>query len=182
MRVDRPADLREIALIAFDVDGTLVEHPDGKVIWELCNTRFTGTDEVNLQRYHDYKTGRIDYPTWVKLDVNDWIAAGATREDIREEVRRLRPIRGALESLRALRNRGYRLAVISGTLDVVIDEFFPDHPFEQVFTNRLIFDESGVLRGWEATPTTWTARRGRCGSWRSSIAFPSPGAPSSETI
>jgi len=68
-----------IALIAFDVDGTLVDHPQGKVIWELLNARFVGDDSLNHARYHDYKAGRIDYPTWVALDVEGWIAVGATR-------------------------------------------------------------------------------------------------------
>jgi phosphoserine phosphatase len=146
------SDISEVALIAFDVDGTLVDHPDGKVIWEILNKRFAGDDRINFQRYEDYKAGRIDYPTWVALDVESWIAAGATADEVRLEVRRLHVIPGAVETLRDLHRRGYRLAVISGTLDVVIDEFFPDHPFDQVFTNHLHFDAEGRLSGWTATP------------------------------
>ncbi len=142
----------DIALIAFDVDGTLVDHPEGKVIWELLNRRFAGDDRINVTRYLDYKEGRIDYATWVALDVGGWIAAGATREEIRDEVRRLKPVEGAAETLSELRDRGYTLAVISGTLDVVIEEFFPDHPFEAIYMNRLRFDPEGRLSGWEATP------------------------------
>jgi phosphoserine phosphatase len=147
-----PVSPDEITLIAFDVDGTLVDHPQGKVIWELLNKRFAGDDEVNLVRYQDYKAGRIDYPTWVALDVESWIEAGATREEIREVVRTLSPVGEARETLLGLREKGYRLAVISGTLDVVVDEFFPDHPFGEVFTNHLHFDPEGRLSGWEATP------------------------------
>jgi phosphoserine phosphatase len=44
-----------ISLIAFDVDGTLVDHPEGKVIWELLNRRFMGDDRMNHQRYRDYQ-------------------------------------------------------------------------------------------------------------------------------
>jgi len=141
-----------IALIAFDVDGTLVDHAEGMVIWELLNQRFVGDSRMNHQRYQDYKEGRIDYPTWVALDVGGWIHARATRAEILQEVRRLRPVEGASETLHALKARGYKLAVISGTLDVVIDEFFPDHPFEEVYTNVLVFDEEERLVGWKATP------------------------------
>ncbi len=143
---------RDIALIAFDVDGTLVDHPEGKIIWELLNRRFAGGDGVNVARYLDYREGRIDYATWVALDVEGWISAGATREEIRKEVLRLKPVDGAKETLCTLRARGYRLAVISGTLDVVLDEFFPRAWFDAVFTNRLRFDAEGRLSGWEATP------------------------------
>lgn len=141
----------EIELIAFDVDGTLVEHPEGRVIWQLLNSRFTGSDEVGELRFRDYVAGRIDYERWVALDVEGWIEGGANRTAILEEVRKLRPIAGAMAALRMLRDRGYRLAVISGTLDVVIDEHFPDHPFESVFTNKLHFHENGQLASWEAT-------------------------------
>lgn len=141
-----------ISLIAFDVDGTLVTHPEELVIWQLLNRRYSGGDALDRSRYLDYTEGRIDYATWVALDVEDWIAAGATREEIRAVVRELQPVEGAVETLHLLRDRGYRLAVISGTLDVVLDEFFPEHPFAQVFTNRLHFDAEGRLSGWEATP------------------------------
>jgi phosphoserine phosphatase len=141
-----------ISLIAFDVDGTLVDHPEGKVVWELLNRRFMGDDSMNHQRYRDYIAGVIDYPTWVALDVGGWIEAGATRQEIVEEIRALRPIDGAIEVLHQLRDRGYLLAVISGTLDVVLDEFFPDHPFCEVYTNGLQFDDAGRLSGWRATP------------------------------
>jgi phosphoserine phosphatase len=143
---------RDISLIAFDVDGTLVDHPEGKVIWELLNRRFAGDDTINVSRYLDYREGRITYGTWVELDVGGWIEAGATREEILAEVRGLRPIRGAAEVLHELKARGYRLAVISGTLDVVLDEHFPEHPFDEVYTNHLHFDPGGRLAGWRATP------------------------------
>lgn len=149
-RSPRPPD--GLALIAFDVDGTLVEHPQGKVIWELLNHRFVGDDRLNVARYLDYREGRIDYPTWVELDVGGWIEAGATREAILEVVRALDPMDDAAEVLHALKGRGYRLAVISGTLDVVLDEHFPEHPFDDVFTNGLEFDAEGRLVGWRATP------------------------------
>ncbi|MBI4880969.1 MAG: HAD family phosphatase [Planctomycetes bacterium] len=141
-----------IEIIAFDVDGTLVSHPEQLVIWELLNRRFTGDARLSHRRYLDYAAGKFDYATWVALDVGDWIAAGATREQILEEVRRLRAVPGASEVLERLRGRGYRLAVISGTIDIVLNEFFPAHPFEAVFTNRILFDSGGRLSGWEATP------------------------------
>ena len=42
--------------------------------------------------------------------------------------------------------------MISGTLDVVLDEHFPEHPFDEVYTNHLHFDPEGRLAGWRATP------------------------------
>ena len=133
------------------MDGTLVEHPEQLVIWQLLNRRFLGDLEVSDQRYVDFMGGKFDYDAWVALDVSDWIANGARREEMVEQVRELRIIPGAHEVLAELKKRGYRLAVISGTLDLVIEEFFPEHPFEAIYTNKLVFDRSGKLKGWEAT-------------------------------
>lgn len=140
-----------IQLIAFDVDGTLVEHPERLVIWQLLNRRYRGDLVISNQRYADFMAGKFDYETWVKLDVCEWIEAGATKEHLLEEVRTLAPISRARAVVDELKARGYRLAVISGTLDIVIDEFFPEHPFDAVFTNRIHFDDTGRLHSWTAT-------------------------------
>ena len=51
-----------------------------------------------------------------------------------------------------LREHGHRLIVISGTLDLMLETLYPDHPFEAVFANRIRFDDQGRISGWEATP------------------------------
>ena len=143
---------RRYDLICFDVDGTLVKHPTGKVIWEILNLRFTGSDEINQVRYAMYRAGELTYADWVRLDVQGWIDAGATYGGIETAVREFAPAEGALETVWELRRRGLKLAIVSGTLDVVIDTLFPEHPFDDVFSNRLVFDDGGRLAGWSATP------------------------------
>jgi len=143
---------RPYDLICFDVDGTLVRHPSGKVIWEILNRRFTGDDTVNAERHRWYDEGKITYPQWVEMDVQGWIDAKATRGDIVDAIREFEHFDGAHRTLYELKRRGARLAVISGTLDVVIDTMFPEHPFDDVYSNRLLFNERGRLTGWQATP------------------------------
>ena len=139
-------------LVCFDVDGTLVSHPFEKVVWQILNERFLGTDDLNEERYHRYIRGEISYPEWVAMDIGDWMRAGASREVILEEIGALRLVTGARETLAALKQAGCRLAVISGTLDICLDTLFPDHPFDDVYTNRIRFDEGGLIAGWDATP------------------------------
>jgi len=145
-------DSRRYDLVCFDVDGTLVKHPSGKVIWEILNLRFTGGDDINQERYAMYRAGRLSYADWVALDVRGWIDAGATRADIAAAVNEFQPVEGAVDTVWELKRRGVKLAIVSGTLDVVIDGLFPEHPFDDVFSNTLSFDDSGRLRGWTATP------------------------------
>ncbi len=139
-------------LVAFDVDGTLVEGPDGLTVWEVLNRRYLGTPDVNRERYARYRQGELSYTEWVALDIGGWRDAGATRADIVHELAALRLARGARETVAALQASGCRLAVISGTLDLLLDTLWPDHPFEDVRTNRIDFDEAGRISGWRATP------------------------------
>jgi phosphoserine phosphatase len=144
--------MRPYDLICFDVDGTLVIHPEGKIVWEILNRRFIGDESINLVRYRDFKRGAITYADWVALDVGGWLGAKATRAQVLEAIAGLRLIDGARATLDELKRRGYKLAVVSGTLDIVLDTLFPDHPFDDVFANSIRFDDEGFLCGWTATP------------------------------
>src|SRR5512139_4309809 len=104
---------RAYDLICFDVDGTLVRHPTGKVIWEVLNERYIGDHSVNVERHRWFNEGRISYEQWVELDVQGWITAGATRGEIVEMVREFEHFDGAHETLQELKRRGARLAIIS---------------------------------------------------------------------
>ena len=145
-------------LIAFDVDGTLVWGPDGMTVWEVLNLKFTGTAEWNKERYAEYKAGRLSYADWVALDIEGWRKAGARREDLVAALAPLRLIEGVRETTSALRDAGYRLVVISGTLDLMLDTLFPDHPFEEVYANHIGFDGDGRIEHWRATPFDMTGK------------------------
>ena len=144
--------MKKFDLICFDVDGTLIEHPSGMIIWELLSLRFGGSAQVNRARYDRYMAGELSYDKWVELDVSDWIKEGATREQIIDVVREFQPNDGAVETVTALKKKGYPLSVVSGSLNVVIETLFPNHPFDDIFTNHIYFDKEGRLSGWKATP------------------------------
>jgi HAD superfamily phosphoserine phosphatase-like hydrolase len=139
-------------LIAFDVDGTLVRGPNGMTVWEVLNLAFTGTPDWNKERYAEYKAGRLSYAEWVTLDVTGWRDAGATRDDLVAAFEPLELIDGVREATFALRDAGFRLVVISGTLDLMLDTVFPDHPFEEVYANHIGFNSEGKINHWRATP------------------------------
>ncbi len=142
-----------IDLIAFDVDGTLVEHDESLVIWQVLNNRFAPDAAVNKDRLQAFLTGALSYERWVRLDVEGWRMGGATRKEINAAIAsELRLVPHARRVVGELRDRGYELAVISGTLDVVLDVLFPDHPFTYVFSNAICFDSAGLITGCTATP------------------------------
>jgi len=144
--------MKKYDLICFDVDGTLIEHPSGMIIWELLSMRFGGSPQINRERHDRYLSGEMSYDEWVELDVTDWMKHDATRDQIIEVVREFRPNEGALETVAALKKKGYPLSVVSGSLNVVVETLFPDKPFDDIFTNYIYFDGDGRLSGWKATP------------------------------
>ena len=143
---------RRFDLVSFDVDGTLVRHPEDKTVWEVLNHRFTGSDDQNALRWDLYNRGKLSYAEWVALDIASWRDAGATRDAITSAFGDLTLVDGARETLRELKSHGARLAVVSGTLDLLLDTLFPDHPFDKVYTNRIVFDSEGLISHWHATP------------------------------
>ena len=144
--------MRAYDLVAFDVDGTLIESDDGETIWEVLNRRVIGSNKMNRHRYAQYRQGKLSYAGWVALDVGGWQEAGARREDLVAGCLTQRLASGARETMNALLQAGCRLVAISGTLDLLLDTLYPDHPFEQVYSNRIRFDAHGKIAGWEATP------------------------------
>lgn len=144
--------MKRYDLVAFDIDGTLVRGPNGMTVWEVLNLRYTGIPEVNRERYALYKEGKLSYAEWVALDIGSWRDAGATREDIVRGFEALALVPGTREALARLRDRGCRLFAISGTLDLMLNTLFPDHPFEEVWANHIGFDPEGRIDHWKATP------------------------------
>ncbi|MDH3626058.1 MAG: HAD-IB family phosphatase [Acidobacteriota bacterium] len=139
-------------LIAFDIDGTLVHGPNGFTVWEVLNDHFTGVPEVNRERYARYKRGELSYAEWVALDIEGWRDAGATRETIVGALSPLRLIDGATETLQKLKADGCLLFAVTGTLDLMLETLFPDHPFDEVYANHIGFNDDGTIGHWRATP------------------------------
>lgn len=139
-------------LIAFDIDGTLIDGPQGLTVWEVLNGRFTGNSSINRERYELYKQGRLSYADWVELDITGWQAAGATRAQLIDGFGDLSVIEGVPEALDQLKRSGARLIAVSGTLDLMLDSLLPDHPFEEVYANHIGFDNDGKISHWRATP------------------------------
>jgi HAD superfamily phosphoserine phosphatase-like hydrolase len=137
-------------LVCFDLDGTLVD--DTIYIWQTLHDHFGSDAARRRQAREDFFEGRIPYDAWLAHDMELLIARGANHERLREAVGRLKPMEGAHDTLATLSARGARLAVLSGSLDVVLEHHFPGTPFAHVFLNRLRFAPDGAIAGWEATP------------------------------
>ncbi|MFC1742165.1 HAD family hydrolase [Nanoarchaeota archaeon] len=136
-------------LVCFDLDGTLVD--DTIFIWQTLHD-FFGTDKEKRREVIDkFEKGEITYSEWANIDALMFREKGATKEQIAEAISALRLMDGARETVAELKKNGLKLAVISGSISIVLDVLFPDHPFDDVMINYFDFDPSGVISGCRAT-------------------------------
>ena len=140
--------LDKAQLIFFDLDGTLVDGMEYfyQHLWEHFGVPKEQTRQV-LEKYIKKETS---YEDWVRNDVKLLQAAGATKSALLDAIMSLHPMQGAVETVRALQSRGYKVFVISGGIDLVIEAVYGNEArnlFEEVFINRYQFDQSGKLVG-----------------------------------
>ncbi len=143
--------LQDIRLIAFDLDGTLVA--DTVFIWTTLHEHFGSDPVLRKQASSDFFAGRITYAQWFETDLKLLSERGATREGFLSALEKLSEIAGASETLLTLCSRGYKLAVISGSIDLVVERFFGHIPFAHVLINRIHFDAQG--RPCSGVPTDY---------------------------
>lgn len=137
-------------LIAFDVDGTLVD--DTVFVWKTLHDYF-GSDSLAVDKaFEMYMGGSLSYRQWFEHDIKLFREAGANRASILDAIRNMRLFKGALETLETLGRTGARLVIISGSLDLVIEKLDLARYFHEIHLNHLEFGEDGELVGGVATP------------------------------
>ena len=137
-------------LVCFDLDGTLVD--DTIFIWKTLHEHFA-TDTVKRENAHrDYFAGRTTYREWFECDLDLLIAAGATRARIFDLLDDLRLMPFAVETLNELKERGHKLAIISGSIDIVVEHLLGEIEFDHVLINHIEFDARGRISGGSPTP------------------------------
>lgn len=140
-------------LVCFDVDGTLVKGHDGLVYWEYLHDIVFGPsfEEQNKKNIRQYLAGELDLIDWTNNDLQLLKDSGATKEQFIEAAKRSALIDGAREVIQALHNQGIKLAIISGSISMVFDVLFPEHPFDDMFINHVHFKDD-LLDSWDINP------------------------------
>lgn len=138
-------------LVCFDVDGTLIDNVTFS--WQVFHEHF----QTDRHRREDAKSrflnGEITYKQWAEHDIGLWKERNAKKEDFFNAISHLKLMEGAMETLTDLKKNGLKLAVISGSLNIILEKFIPNHSdfFDDVFLSRIYFDEGGNISKVEAT-------------------------------
>jgi HAD superfamily PSPase-like hydrolase len=137
-------------LICFDVDGTLID--DTIYIWVTLHDAFKVPQEGRKKYYDAYISKKITYSEWFNLDIVEWQKLHKRREDFIEVIKKLKVMKGAPETIAVLRDRGYKIAIVSGSLDIVVDTLLPGVDFDEILINKLIFSKNGKISKGIPTP------------------------------
>ena len=82
-----------------------------------------------------------------------WREKGAKKEDFLKALEPLSLMNGALETLQELKKNKIKLAIISGSMNILLEKFIPNYNdiFDDVFLSKIHFDKEGNIEKIEAT-------------------------------
>lgn len=132
-----------IKLVVFDMDGVLT---DCKSSWYYVH-RYFGTD--NMENIRLFNEGKIDYPTFIYLDVMLWKAKDPflSIEKLRNIYEKMPIMEGAYETVNKLKESGKKIAIITGGLDIIADIVSRKLGIGIYYANGLETDENGIITG-----------------------------------
>lgn len=140
-------------LVCFDVDGTLVDNV--AYSWQLFHDYFKTDLKKREQAKQKFFNKEISYREWAEHDINMWLEKGAAKKDFFKAMKKsgIKLMNGTLETISELRNKGLKLAIISGSLNIILELLLPEYEqlFDDIFLSRLYFDEKGNISKIEAT-------------------------------
>lgn len=129
--------MESIKLIAFDLDGVLV---DGCGSWREVH-KGLGTYDESERHAELYYSGEITFDEWARIDAALW--EGIEMNKIRDILYGVRLMRGADEAVPSLKER-YKLVIISGGLQTLADRIKDMFNMDYAIANRLLVEDGRV--------------------------------------
>ena len=128
-----------IKLVVFDLDNVIIDGEGIDEIGKLVNIedQIAAITEQAMQ-------GEIDFETSIKKRVG--LLKGASTEDIKTLANEMPLMKGAEETVSALKENGFDVAIISGSFDIIADTIKEKLDVDNIFTNSLV-EKDGVLTG-----------------------------------
>ncbi len=138
-------------LVCFDVDGTLIDNV--KFSWNIFHDYFKVDMKKRDNARNDFFNGKISYLQWARHDISMWKEKGAKKQDFFKAIGHLSLMNGAMQTLQQLKKNNIKLAIISGSLNILLEKFIPNYNefFDDVFLSKIFFDENGFIAKIEPT-------------------------------
>jgi phosphoserine phosphatase len=128
-------------LVAFDLDGVLVEEPSA---WWTLHHAF-GSLKASKENLLAYELGAIDYPEFMRRDIRLW--GNRTIHEVENVLLKFTLSEGAPETCDLLHQRGYQLAIISAGIDILARAISEKLGIEYWTANGLKVNSQNFLTG-----------------------------------
>jgi len=131
-------------LICFDLDNTLIKGRS----WKNLNLALGVTLKENNSYYNAYKDGVLNYLEWRKRLEKLYKKRGlATKQRVLEAISNFSYNQGAKETVNYLRQKGYRLCILSGAISVLVERVANELKIPLWSTNNVFkFDRANRLK------------------------------------
>lgn len=143
-------------MVVFDLDGTLA---DGTAsIWKtILESLGINEHPRRIELRDKFRSGEIGYREWAEGDMKLMIEYGVNKAKMLKALESVWLMKGARETLDALKARGMKLAVVSGSMDIVLERLMPDYKkiFDHVYILKIIFGGSGEVKGIDTCHDAW---------------------------
>ena len=140
-------------LVCFDVDGTLIDNLEYS--WKLFHDFFQTDKHQREDARNKFFKGEISYLEWAEHDIGMWKEVNAKKDDFFKAIDEsdIKVMDGALETLKILKEKDLKLAIISGSINVILEKLIPDYEkiFDYIFFSKIFFDEKGEISEVDAT-------------------------------
>ncbi|MCW1296272.1 MAG: HAD family phosphatase [Candidatus Parvarchaeota archaeon] len=139
--------MRKIRLIVFDLEGILTKNSSS---WFTLNKKFGISEEEDKKYFNMYMANKITYKKWAEIIIKIWIKNAKPKKThllnfFKKVMLQLNP--GVRKTIHELKKRGYKIVVISGSLDVSINIKKILGVDEVIHGSKAIFDQRGNLIG-----------------------------------
>ena len=128
-----------IKLIAFDLDNVLI---DSEAIDEIG--KLMGIEDRIAEITKKAMEGELDFETSIKERVA--LLKGASVDGIKKVIYDVPLMEGAKETIGVLKKRGYKIATITGSFEVIANRMKEELNLDYAFSNTL-HEENGILTG-----------------------------------
>ncbi|MFO7618544.1 MAG: HAD-IB family phosphatase [Thermoplasmata archaeon] len=130
-------------MVAFDMDGVLVAERSS---WEWVHRHF-GVD--NSKSLDAFCSGKIDDMEFMRTDIAMWksIDPDVSIAQIRGILMKANLVRGARDTVQALKKKGVKTCIVSGGIDLLADYVGELCGVDRVISNGLTADNDGRILG-----------------------------------
>jgi len=130
---------KDLKLVVFDVDGTLVKGYS----WEFMHEALGTGDDVR-HCFDLFLKGSLSYEEWARIDASLW--RGLPLERAEQIIRAMPYVTGARETIPILRNKVFRVFLLSAGLSLVSERINAEIGVDGYLANELLVQD-GFLTG-----------------------------------